>query len=58
MASLSTDLSTLSRHELHVYRLELRQALLEPGGEGVYSEASRALYWNKIQAIKELLGDD
>jgi hypothetical protein len=58
MAGPTTDLSTLSRQELHDYRLELRQALLEPGGEGVYSEESRQLYFSRIQQIKEILGDD
>jgi hypothetical protein len=58
MADLTTDLSTLSRHQLHDYRLELTHALLHPEGEGVYSEESRDLYISKIKQIKAILGDD
>jgi hypothetical protein len=58
MASVITDVTALSREELHAYRLELRQALQNPEGEGVYSEASRQSYRSKIEEIKVLLGDD
>jgi hypothetical protein len=53
-----TDLTTLTRQQLHDYRLELRHALTWPGGEGVNSEADKAAYEEQIEKIKVLLGED
>lgn len=53
-----TDLTKLTVHELHDYRLELRHSLRWPGGDGVWSEEDRLAYENTIKEIKEILGPD
>jgi hypothetical protein len=56
------DLSSLSRQELHDLRLELTNALLNPGIEfdivGHQGKADEQLYKDTIVQIKSILGDD
>lgn len=55
-----TDLSTLTREQLHDYRLELTDTLVfHPESEGLFwSKKSRVAYIETVQAIKLILGDD
>jgi hypothetical protein len=56
------NLAALTREQLHEYRLELTHAVINPGLEydllGDQTDANRKAYIERIEQIKNLLGDD